>query len=106
MKGHDEIIQMRMSGKKPAYIHIDDYPCQTGFTNVCTHGDTIERIDMRFVVGLTVFIVSESEERAKAIFKKAISSGADVVLAMHSIPDVPEWESIGWSDSWRRNANP
>jgi hypothetical protein len=42
-------------------------------------------IDLRFLVGLTVSISSQSEGRAKALFGKAKKCGAKTVAACHFV---------------------
>ena len=87
MKGHNDLIKMRISGKKPASVTIYDYPFDTDWTTygdlprVCVHGDAIVDLDLRFVVGLTVFIESNNEARADHLLEKCIAMGATIVAA-------------------------
>jgi hypothetical protein len=106
MKGHEPLIQMRMSGKAPQAIYIEDHmsfnsndwhrynelPC----INVA--GDEITSIDLRFAVGLIVNISSFSEKRAKALFSIAKDAKARVVTSCVLIRNAPYWKQDGWSE--------
>jgi hypothetical protein len=87
MKGHHDLIKMRMASKTPASVTIYDYPFDTDWAKwgdlprVCTEGQPVVDLDLRFVVGLTVHIESNSEDRANHLFDKCIAMGADIVAA-------------------------
>ena len=103
MRGHEPIIAMRKAGTTPSIVFINDFPCQTArdwhnpgekygevwpadHATVSTAGDALSSLDLRFLVGLTVSITSESESRAKALFAKAKWFGANTVAACHVQP--------------------
>lgn len=109
MIGHDRIIELRRSGKAPAMIFVNDYPMDKAILRdretidtVCTNGDVIQLLDMRFVVGLKVSIGSTTEQRAKALAEKCKASGAVVVAACHIKDDRPTWKQDGWAEVWRK----
>ena len=92
MRGHIPIIELRLQRKVPKFVFINDYPCKTDWfehgdaATVCTAGDTLSSIDLRFLVGLRVSITALSETRAKALFSKAVEAGAVTVGAGVSNP--------------------
>ena len=100
MRGHEAIIRMRKEqGKKPPFVFINDYPCQTdwfedgaGHARISVHGDKLENLDLRFLVGLSVSVSAASEKRAKALFEACKQAGAAQVLATHIDPAKKPWE--------------
>ena len=102
MKGHDHLIQLRKAGRAPKIVFLNDYPCKTDWhtygdhATVCTHGDLMSSLDLRFLVGLTVSISASTESRAKALFAKAKWFGAKTVAACHVQQGVKPWEQSGW----------
>ena len=113
MFGHLPIIEMRKRGTKPVAIFINDFPDSTAkdwhepgrnysetwmpdCPKVCTHGESIDGIDLRFVRGVTVHVMSESESSAKQLFAKAIDEGASIVCACHQIPGSRPSDPSGW----------
>ena len=107
MKGHEHIIASRIAGQKPPFVFINDYPCKTDWfefaehATVCTHGDTIETLDMRFVVGLAVSVSATEEKRAKALSDACKQHGAHVVAACHVVYGVHPEKQTGWTEIWR-----
>jgi hypothetical protein len=108
MKGHTKIIEMRLQRLRPDIVFLNDYPCKTDWfeyqehATVCTAGDSLASMDLRFLVGCTVSISATSEDRAKAIFAKAKDAGAATVAAVHCQPDKNIWEQSGWCEVWRK----
>ena len=124
MYGHEKLIEMRKAGMKPSgLVFIDDQPSviakdwhnpgekyaqvwRPDSPTICTHGDVIQMLDMRFLVGLKVSVESENLTRAKALFEKAKASGAAVVAGSHSILTKGLRDSIvvktGWCEIWRK----
>lgn len=104
MRGHENLIQLRKEGKVPKIVFLNDYPCQTDWfehadhATVCTAGDPISSLDLRFLVGLTVSISASTESRAKALFTKAKWFGAKTVAACHVQQGVRPWEQAGWTE--------
>ena len=85
MTGDKHIINLRLRKQVPAWVFINDYPCQTPtddkYPNVCVAGDEIERLDLRFLVGMQVSISSGNESRCKALLNACKRHGARVVAA-------------------------
>lgn len=93
MRGHENVIQVREQGLKPAgVVWLCDHPVKPDFLEwryrddgrsptVCTHGDQLESIDLRFLVGLTVEVCGEDAKRVKALAVKARKAGAESVTA-------------------------
>lgn len=112
MKGHVEIIKMRLRRQKPSIVFINDYPCDGELdwhkygdhATVCVHGDAIEALDFRFLVGTRVSITSLDEGRAKRLFERIRNAGADTVAAGHAIPDGPYFNT-GWSEIWNKGVS-
>lgn len=109
MRGHERLIEARINRKSvDGVVFINDYPCKTDWVNwgdsvtVCTVGDIVQTLDLRFLIGLKVSISSQSEIRAKALFEKCKASGAEVVAACHVQPDKRVFEQSGWCEMWRK----
>ena len=109
MKGHENIIAMRMAGKAPACVFVNDFPCDTNpeitgrMDIVCVDGDVIQLQDWRFVVGLKVSCGSPSEVRAKALLDACKAAGASVVGSVHSYPvEGKSYHASGWCEVWSK----
>lgn len=111
MRGHDQVIAMRLKKRVPAMVFVNDYPCRTDWlevrdhATVCTFGDAVEGLDLRFLVGLRVSISATTEERAKALFARVKAHGAALVAAVH-VPYGPHAHRAapGWCEVWERDA--
>lgn len=110
MRGHENIIALRVQGKSPKIVFLNDYPCKTDWfenadnATVCTAGSQLSSLDLRFLVGLTVSISAPTEARAKALFAKAKWFGAKTVAACHVQPDKHQFEQSGWVEVFRKEA--
>lgn len=110
MKGHDAIIALRKTHLCPSFVFVNDYPCKTDWfehgdhATVCTAGDVIQTLDMRFLVGCKVSITSPSEIRAKALFAHAKAAGAIIVAAGHAMPRIGRGDSTGWCEIYHKEA--
>lgn len=106
MRGHENILRLRQAGKRPAFVFINDWPCDTGWfetgehATVCTDGDNLDAIDLRFLVGLRVSVSSSTEDRAKALFEACKAAGVETVGAVHVKSDRAPWLQDGWVDVW------
>lgn len=106
MRGHENIIRLRQAGKRPAFVFINDWPCQTDWfetgehATVCTAGEAVEALDLRFLTGLRVSISSHQENRAKALFEACKAIGVLSVGAVHVKPELRPWEQDGWVQVW------
>ncbi len=107
MRGHEKLIEMRKAGKRPAIVFLNDFPCRTDWfetgdkhVTVSVDGDNLDRVDLRFLVGLTVSASSFDESRAKAMFAACKKAGAAVVGAGHAVgyPRI----GTGWCEVWRK----
>lgn len=110
MRGHDTIIALRRRGIMPSIVFINDYPCDVDWFKFNDHAkveilptEAVDRLDMRFVIGMTVSISSENLERAQAISQACKSAGAAVVAAgcSQKIGPTGRYENV-WAEVWRR----
>lgn len=109
MKGHTEIIELRKRGIKPNIVFLNDYPCKdtdwfenNDHATVCTHGDPLSSLDLRYLVGMRVSITALTEARAKALYRLAIEAGADTVAAGHTQAGVAPHKQSGWSQVYHK----
>ena len=106
MKGHEPLISMRMAGKAPVAVFIEDHKslnCNDWhiygeMPTICINNDQLQDIDLRFAIDLTVNITSFSEQRAKALFAIAKNAKARVVTSCVLIPNAPYFKQTGWSE--------
>lgn len=109
MRGHERLIELRRAKKSPRFVFVNDYPCSTDWfetgdhTTICTAGDSVELLDLRCLVGLTVSVSSPVESRAKALLNACKRAGAAVVAACHVQADRHQFDQSGWTAVWRRN---
>lgn len=112
MRGQDALIAQRLQRRAPAIVFVNDYPCRTDWfesheqATLCTHGDAIDLLDLRCLVGLRVSISALSAERAQALFERACACGAAVVAAVQIQPERHPTEQQGWCQIYRKeNSN-
>ncbi len=113
MQGHTALIAMRKTGIKPAAVYVSDEvtqlvrdwhapvtltgkPMEQHSPHIAVEAtDTIRRLDLRFLFGLTVFAYSDKEQTAKSLFEACKKAGAAVVVACHSHTnrndETPQW---------------
>ena len=109
MRGHEPIITMRRQGQRPAVVFLNDFPCNTDWTQfgdhatVCVAGDNPELADLRFLIRLDVSICSRDESRARGFMQAAIQAGAATVAASAPVFADGYWRE-GWADVWSREA--
>ena len=112
MRGQEHIIAMRLAGKVPKIAFVNDYPCKTDWfetgdhATVCTAGNALSSLDLRFLVGISVSISADTEARAKAIFAKAKEAGAKTVAACHVLPGVAPFRQAGWCEVFHASEVP
>ena len=108
MKGHEGIIKLRLAGKAPELILLDDLSFPSPLTDweeydsmptVCVHKDAIEGLDLRFLVGCKVSVTSHNEDRAKRLFNACKEAGAKWVAASHTEMH-GEVAKTGWMELW------
>ena len=103
MRGHEQIIAMRMARKAPSIVFLNDYPCKTDWADhgehatVCTANDAIRNLDFRFLTGLRVSISATTEARAKELCKRIKGAGATTIAACHIQPNLPPSNQTGWT---------
>jgi hypothetical protein len=96
MRGHTELIEMRLQGLKPELVFLVDRPLVakwrelTDSLEVSIYEDRPEHADLRFLVGLRVNIEARTLERAKGFFDASKRAGVEIVAS-------------GWSESPKRN---
>lgn len=99
---------MRKQGETPKIVFINDWDCKTDWfenndhATISIEGETINRLDLRFLVGLTVSISSESESRAKGLFNACKGAGCKVVAACHTPKGETSRNPTGWAEVWRQ----
>ena len=116
MLGHAPIIKMRLNGKRPSIVFINDFPTPEAkdwhtpgakysqvwapdhATMQVDAGDRIEALDLRFLTGLTVSATGSTEARAKALFAACIAAGAKTVAAVHAIGLGTNNIESGWTE--------
>lgn len=107
MRGHEALIELRRVHRKtPGFVFIDDFPTVPGLRDapsdlavICTDGDDIALLDLRFLVGLRVMVHSHSEPRARALFERCQRAGVAFVGACHLHADPhpnnpPTWDAV------------
>lgn len=90
MRGQEHVISVRMAGRKPQGIYLWDIPVTISgpqwvedyaFMDVCTAGDPVGALDLRFVVGLPVTVFGDDMGRVRGIAVACRASGADRIVA-------------------------
>lgn len=106
MRGHERIMEMREQGFKPKIVFLNDWPCETNWfetgehVTISTDGDSIDTLDLRFLIGCTVSISSETESRAKGLFELCKQAKAQTVAACHTVPQTNHWQTKTWAEIW------
>jgi hypothetical protein len=109
MKGHEEIIRMRMVGKMPEWVHIYDYPCDINWQGtelspvICVDSDFIKTLDLRFLINMKVCLSSPHEKRAKDLFQACKDAKVALVAACHIQDDKHFYQQTGWADCYANN---
>ena len=90
MRGHEHVIAVRVAGRKPQGIYLWDTPVAISgpqwaedyaFMDVCTAGDPVGALDLRFVVGLPVTVFGDDTKRVREIAGACCKGGAERVIA-------------------------
>lgn len=107
MKGHEALIKMRLQGLRPSVVFINDYPCHTDWHE---HGDhcTIqiepldapETLDMRFLIGMTVSVSADDENRAKRLLEACKMAKARKVIACQAVRVNPYFWKPNFMAHW------
>lgn len=119
MLGHEGIITMRSRGKQPALVYLDtirdhapmkaweDWPDVSPLvpTVWIQPADVPRRLDLRFVIDLTVVITATDAERLRQIEQRCIECGAFRVVASlvaqlaHQVRGETKFHTIRVTDS-------
>jgi hypothetical protein len=93
MRGQEQLIAMRKAGKKPRSVQIfvghDPSEEWRDWHEVCARhaeieiadDDFLSSLDLRFVVGLAVFVFGACHRRVKAIHDACVGQGAERVVS-------------------------
>lgn len=106
MRGHEKIIEMRKQRSAPEFVFVNDYDCKTDwfdfgeYATVCTAGDSIASLDLRYLKGMRVSVSALTERRAKALFNACKDAGAATVAAAHIDIGVHPFDQRCWSEVW------
>ena len=92
MKGHQPLLEMRTKGRHPPVVFIDTEPdrlkcwrdwhaVEGGKPTISVNPDeSIERLDLRCIHGVTVSVQGSDEERVNAVGAACIRAGAKRVV--------------------------
>lgn len=101
MTGDKHIINLRLKGLTPEWVFINDYPCQAptddNNPNVCVYGDSIESLDLRFLVNLRVSVSTDDESRCKALLNACKRYASEVAAGVSQ----QGYEQNGFSEVWK-----
>ena len=106
MRGHTELIEMRLQGLKPELVFLVDRPLSTKWREltdspeVSIYDDRPERADLRFLVGLMVSTGSATENRAKEILEACKRAGALAVGVVHLPANRADTKTNDYLEIW------
>ena len=92
MRGHEQIIAMRLRGKAPKSVHVwcgtdalkgwSDWQTSTGHAEVeIQDHEPLSGLDLRFTVGMTVMVLGADPFRVAAIHAGCLAAGAARVVS-------------------------
>lgn len=88
MRGHEALIAMRCNGVHPKNVwimdglHLHDWAQFGEPPTVTIEGDAVGATDLRFVVGLTVFVFEADDDRCRSIIQRCKDHGAKIVIGI------------------------
>ena len=91
MNGHEDILNLRRNGFKPAYVWLQDSglaPLDLSVTLAKT--DNPEALDLRFLVGTTVLAESENIDRLGCMLRACMGAKAKRVIT-----NLHQWSADG-----------
>jgi len=103
VRGQEALIATRMAGYRPqvpVVLHcpLEAWPFQDAPSYVqIAPGERIDRLDLRFVVGLPVVVVGENEERVKTLCKAAQEAGCTGTLGIASEKPQIAFQGLCWA---------
>jgi len=104
MNGHEPIIAMRLSGKKPEIVFIEDFDGNPEwekfgeFPTVSVKGDDIKTLDLRFLVGLVVSASGSTEKRSKELLEACKRHKVRFCISSHRALMVNHWNDPFWME--------
>ncbi len=107
MRGHDQVIALRLRGRKPGIVFVNDYQCRTDWlenndhATICVDGDVPELLDLRCLHGLRVSISASSIARGKRLMDACKCAGC-ITVAAGASQDRGGWFESIWSDVWHQ----
>ena len=116
MRGHLPIIAMRRRGAAPSTVTLSDTRmdawCWRDWPEFMPHAqvqvepaDAPRRLDLRFVVGMTVFVDGYNANRVNALADAAERAGADRVIRVVLKTERLEPAVQSWGDSLHPSNN-
>ena len=87
MRGHEALIEMRRNRIKPSMVFIfdDDYlpnwHVVGDYPEISVPEERPDRLDLRFLIGLSVHISASTKKRAQDLFDACEKAGAAIVVA-------------------------
>ena len=109
MRGHEPIIAMRLTGKIPSIVFVNDFPCATDWQEFNDHAtiqilpnESIETLDLRFLVLLTVSILASSLDSARRLVDACKGAGAKTVAAGSVVMTAGGYYETSWAEIWHR----
>lgn len=91
MQGHQTLVAARQRGRKPAAVNLHiaaEWPCKPGVFDMPAHevfvtpAESARRVDLRFLVGLDVFVTAPENEGAAVLpwCQACVAAGAAQVI--------------------------
>ena len=104
MKGHEQLIEMRLNRMKPDWVFLEDLNIVSDWSSgdyptINVYGDDLKTLDLRFLVGLRVLASSDDENRAKELLEACKRHRVRYCTANH-LTGVGIWDNDGWLDSF------
>jgi len=106
MNGHEPLIAMRLAGKIPQYVFLEDsegnpqWHLYGEFPTISVKGDALKTLDMRFLVGLAVLASSESEKRCKDLLEVCKRHKVRYAVVNQIRLDQKRWEQTGFFETY------
>jgi hypothetical protein len=112
MRGHEPIVAQRLRGRKPASCWVVDsdglgitrdwqqWDVSAATPHVLIEpGEQLQRLDLRFVVGLDVFLDFDDFDRMVAVSEACKRAGAARVVGMSGSGKFPSAETLRMIDT-------
>jgi hypothetical protein len=112
MRGHEPLVAMRLRGRKPEACWIvesdglgitrdwQQWDASEASPHVLIEpGDQLQRLDLRFVVGLDVFLDFDDFDRMAAVCEACKLAGAARVVGMTTAGKFPDADALRMVDT-------